>query len=374
MKTKFSAIGCKKEQLKDIVRESQFSSMIITSPEMIQYVTGYPVLPSSGNPILFAIRNVYPFYVVINAEGKIFLIAWEYSVLDITLDVDSILVHSDRFEAKEKLRELLESEIALGEPVGIESTCPFWLCNLITEVVAPKRFVEIDSILNDLRYVKSDQEIELMKKSTAIVEKSVVELFEFIHSGIGRSQVIQESKRLMIENGASGIGHCTISFGASNPEVEIDERLEANKLVVLDLGAKYYGYASDNRRYGYTGKIPKYLTNMYQTMCEIVNTMGNNLAPGVTGRQLFFLAQDLFRKNDLDPLFRHVGHTMGLQTEEVWFDEQCEKELSPGVILNIELYNMLQTGENIGNEETYLITEKGNMRLTSLPQKIIELN
>jgi Xaa-Pro aminopeptidase len=178
----------------------------------------------------------------------------------------------------------------------------------------------------------------------------------------------------MIVNGASGISHCTISFGASNPEVEINEILEENKLVVLDLGASCYGYASDNRRYGYTGEVPAYLSDTYKMMCGIVNTVGDALAPGITGKELYALAQELYRKQGLEPSFRHVGHTMGLQTEEVWLDSQCDRKLEAGVVLNIELYHMLSTGENIGNEETYLIIETGNIRLTSLPQKIYQID
>jgi len=227
--------------------------------------------------------------------------------------------------------------------------------------------------MEDLRFIKSPEEQAMMEKSTAIVEQSVKELFPLLHPGIGRSEVIRLSKELMIRNGASGIGHCTISFGASNPEVEINEILEKEKLVVIDLGAMYYGYASDNRRYGYTGEVPEKISSMYAAMCSIVNQVGEQLTPGVKGQDLFFFARELFRKNGLDPKFRHIGHSMGLQTEEVWLDEQCERRLEPGVILNIELYNMIPSGENIGNEETYRITSEGSRRMTGLPQEIVKI-
>ncbi len=372
-KVEFKAIGFDRRKFKVLMDDAGMDTVVLTSPESIAYVTGYPVLPASGNPILFGIRNVYPFYVLINSTGKIFLVAWEYSILDIELDVDAILIHSDRFEAEKKLRQLVRDEACNSGKIGIEFSCPYWMTQLLSEEISSINFSSVDDIIENLRYIKSESEIEMMRKSTAIVEASVKELFPLLYSGIGRSDVINKSKKLMIENGASGIGHCTISFGASNPEVEINEKLEDNKLVVIDLGASYYGYASDNRRYGFTGEIPEHIKEMYQTMCGIVNEIGDALAPGVEGKELYFMAVELFKREGLEPKFRHIGHTMGLQTEEVWFDQYCERKLEAGVVLNVELYNMIPSGENIGNEETYLVTADGNIRLTNLPQEIIRI-
>lgn len=67
--------------------------ILLTSPETITCMTGYACLPSSGNPILFAIRNHYPFFVNINKNGETFLIVWGYSLLDVELGVDHLIKH-----------------------------------------------------------------------------------------------------------------------------------------------------------------------------------------------------------------------------------------------------------------------------------------
>ena len=44
--------------------------------------------------------------------------------------------------------------------------------------------------------------------------------------------------------------------------------------------------------------------------------------------------------------------------------------LEPGIVLNLEMYTVHETGELIGDEETYVITESGARQITHLPTAI----
>jgi Xaa-Pro aminopeptidase len=373
MRVNFSPIGFVKEKLIQAMNQNNLDGILVTSPENVMYLTGYPVSPSSGNPVLFQIRNHYPFFAFFKANGESFLVAWEYSMLDIDLGVDHTIPHKNLTTALEKLSALLSNELGTGKFIGIESTCPYLLTTLIRDWVNPSGFFIADAILDQLRLIKSRAELDHVRKSCQIVEKTYKDLFPLIKPGIHRSEVIQSAKAGMVRNGASGIGHCTISFGASNPEVEIDEILENNRLVIVDLGAMYYGYASDNRRMLYTGVIPSEMNTLHKKMCDIVEEISEALIPGAIVEQLCALADRLYIKNGLDPNFTHIGHTMGLQTEEVWLDRTNNMALEPGMLINIELYSMMATGENIGDEETYIVTEGNPERISQLPRSIISI-
>ncbi len=69
------------------------------------------------------------------------------------------------------------------------------------------------------------------------------------------------------------------------------------------------------------------------------------------------LARRLYTERGLKPLgrFNHVGHNIGLETEERWLDEDREAAVRAGMVINIELYTAAPTGEQIGDEETYII-------------------
>ena len=64
------------------------------------------------------------------------------------------------------------------------------------------------------------------------------------------------------------------------------------------------------------------------------------------------------------PFFISAGHSIGLQTEEAWISPDSPYAVQAGMVLNIELYTPYRDGSNIGDEETFLVTESGVVKLT----------
>jgi len=182
--------------------------------------------------------------------------------------------------------------------------------------------------------------------------------------GASRLKVISAAKRIMLGQGASGIDHTTIAFGASNPEIAVDETLLAGRLVTLDLGATVEGYVSDNRRLLYTGPVPDDLRALHTTLCGIVARVGAAAQPGTPFADLYNLAVEAYGEHNLPPFFLSAGHSLGLQVEEAWITAESALTVEAGMVLNIELYSPYTDGTSIGDEETYLITEAGPQRLT----------
>jgi Xaa-Pro aminopeptidase len=187
-----------------------------------------------------------------------------------------------------------------------------------------------------------------------------------------RLELIQEAKYRMIRNGADGVDHVTVAFGAANPEIALDEVLEPNQIVTLDLGAVYRGYISDNRRLVYTGTVPAALKELHKKLCWIVAEMGKALRPGKTFSEVHACAADLYARMGIDPMYLHVGHSMGLQVEERWIMSDDPTPVEPGMVLNIELYSPSEEGVMVGDEETFLVTNGEPEKLSTLPVEIIE--
>ena len=51
---RLDAEGLDKARLADLMGREGLAASVITSPENVFYLTGYPSLPTSGNPILLA--------------------------------------------------------------------------------------------------------------------------------------------------------------------------------------------------------------------------------------------------------------------------------------------------------------------------------
>ncbi|HLI70548.1 MAG TPA: Xaa-Pro peptidase family protein [Ktedonobacteraceae bacterium] len=356
--------GMEKQRMVEQVRAAGLDGVLLSSAENVYYASGLPTLPGCGNPILFALKNQLPSFVYLDATGQTILLCWLGATLGFDFPVDEVRSFFNRESALDELMDLLRATLKPGAQIGVESSCPLAVLRKMQELIPIESLIIADEPLLALRLSKTERELALIRKATEIVEAAVTELRAYLKPGLSRLHLIQLAKHLMIEHGASGIDHTTIAFGTSNPEIAYDEILQENQLVTLDLGAVVEGYVSDNRRLFYTGPVPADLQALHTTMCEIVTQVGQALKPGMSFADLYNLASELYSTHSLPPFFLTVGHSIGLQTEEAWIAPDSSYIVQPGMVLNIELYTAYQDGSNIGDEETFLVTGEGTIRLT----------
>jgi Xaa-Pro aminopeptidase len=367
-----NVVGLNKQKLLQLMKEKSLDACLVTSPENVFYTTGCPTLPSSGNPIVYAMKNQLPFFAYIGKEGEVILICWGGITMGVDFAVDDVRPFFTYEMSKDVLTELIQEKIAPGSKVGVESNFPFYVAQMVQEHSAGTNLEIVDDLFARLRLVKSSAEIERIRKSTQIIDKTVMELVPLLHLGMGRLELIHEAKYLLMKNGAEGVDHITAAFGPANPEVAFDEPLEKDQIVTLDLGAAYEGYVSDNRRLVYTGKIPEALRELHKKVCWIVAEIGKELKPGKTFAELHAYAYELYAKMELEPMFMHIGHSMGIQVDERWILGDDQTVLEPGMVLNIELYSPTDDMVMIGDEETYVVTKGEPEKVGKLPVDIIE--
>src|SRR5690242_4227966 len=221
------APGVPKDIIVEQIRARGLQGMLLCSPEHVYYISGLPAVQGSGNPILFALNNRLPSFVYIGADGRLTLLCWIGATLGFTFDADEVRTFFSRESAIDELQDFLQAALHPEDRVAIEQNCPFFVYAALQNSFDPSHIVtEADDVLLPLRLVKTRREIALIRQATRIVEASVADLRGQIKVGISRIELINAAKRRMLEHGATGIGHTTIAFGTSNPEIAFDETLE----------------------------------------------------------------------------------------------------------------------------------------------------
>lgn len=368
----FKPVGVDRKRLVAMMGELSLDGIFLSSPENVFYTTGFPALPGSGNPIAYALRNQLPYYSFIAADGSTTLFCWGGAAMGIEYGADDVRMYFTYQMSVDDLVAFIEEKLHSGCIVGVESTFPYYAAQLIQEHAQPAKIMLADDILHRLRLVKSQAEIERIQRCTQIVEQTVLQLAQHLRLGMSRLELIQQAKAGMIQNGAQGIDHVTVAFGPANPEVALGEPLEENQLVTLDLGAVYEGYVSDNRRLVYTGTVPETLRELHHKLCWVVAELGKALRPGKTFGELNARAYDLFAQVGIDPMFLHVGHSIGLQVDEHWLMADDPTPVEKGMVINLELYSASDEGVMVGDEETFVVTGDEPQKLSCLPTDIIE--
>ncbi|MGC8661124.1 MAG: M24 family metallopeptidase [Nitrososphaeria archaeon] len=364
---KIGPLGYDENRASEIITNKGLDGLLLGAPENVYYSTGCPALPGTGNPILYALRNVLPSFAYLNSDGKVTLFTW----FGITLGVDytsELVTYADLSGAKDELRAFMQEKKKIGVDYGV----PLYALKIMENAGAET--VEGDDLMILMRLIKKPMEIQMLKKSARITQDVIGGMGSHLKMGISRGDIMRESRSMMMQYGATAVDHLTIAFGASNPEIMIDELLQKEQLITLDLGAIYDGYASDIRRFYYAGEhVPSNDLKLYGKMTGMIDNLQDSVMPGRRFSQIYEEAVKLYEKNGLDPLFATAGHSIGLVTEESHFSPGNDIELVKDMVINLELYAPDDNGIMIGDEETYIITAKGAKRITDLEREIYTL-
>ncbi len=218
----FKPIGLDREKLRLLIQERGLDGVILSSPENVFYTTGYPALPGAGNPILYALRNQDPFFAYAGPDGQIALLCWGPAAMGIEYGTEDVRMSFMRSMLMDDLGALVEEKFKPGCAVGVETTFPFEAYQVLQDRVRPTRLDIIDDLFYRLRRVKSQAEIGCIRKSTHIIDQTVLELAQNLRLGMTRLELIREAKQRMIRNEADGVDHVTVAFGPANPEFALD--------------------------------------------------------------------------------------------------------------------------------------------------------
>jgi len=364
---KIEPLGYNSQTASEIIKNSDLDGLLLGAPENVYYTTGCPTLPGTGNPILYALRNTAPSFAYVNSDGDVTLFTW----FGVTLGVEysaELVTYADINGAKDELQTFLLKT----KKVGVDYGVPYYVLQALKN--AGSESVDADNLAVLMRLVKNQKEIQMLKKSLHITQDVLMGIGSRLRAGMSRKSVLAEARSMMMQYGATAVDHLTVAFGASNPEILIDELLERNQLITMDLGAIYEGYTSDIRRLYYTdGNIAQSDLKLFETVINMIDSLQDFMEPGKTYSQIYEKAVKLYEKNGYDPLFASAGHSIGLVTEESPLSPDNSTVLSKNMVINLELYIPNENGIMVGDEETYFIDVKGAKRITNLDRKIFEV-
>jgi len=110
----------------------------------------------------------------------------------------------------------------------------------------------IPSIMADMREIKTDDEIELLKKAVAISVVGQIEVMKAMHPKMSEREIQGIHEFVYRKYGAADEGYPSIVGAGENGcvlhYIENDKKKLDNELVLMDLGAEFYGYTADVTR------------------------------------------------------------------------------------------------------------------------------
>ena len=261
-----------------------------------------------------------------------------------------------------------------------------------------------DSVLQDLRMVKSEYELKQMELSGAIHE-TVLDIVapKLIHGGISEAQLAIALYSEMVQRGSHGtarfnqaLGEEAVgiaSFGKSGlVRTGFDgpggtdgtciavqsignafRKLQPGRLVYLDIPCGFDGYHTDKTVVYYYGDLAKdeqskHLMEAQQRCLELEQEVVRLMVPGEPIENLYLRTMDKFDNIYGDAFMnggKFLGHSIGLVMDEApAIAKGFKQPLQPGMTFAVEPKIALPGLGMVGTENTYVVTENGARSLT----------
>ncbi len=121
--------------------------------------------------------------------------------------------------------------------------------------------VVADDVFRELRWIKSENELNCHRKAFKVAEKAVAAMLNELKPGMTEFQAIGIAQREIYANGGEYEGHSLYCFGGDRTSNGISRptgaKLKKNEIIQLNIGARVGGYSSSIGIPVYFGKLPK---------------------------------------------------------------------------------------------------------------------
>lgn len=250
----------------------------------------------------------------------------------------------------------------------------------LAERLGRSNLVPTQLLVQQLRIIKDETEIALMRKATRIQEEALLAILPSLRrgKGVGKTE-LEVAARLEAEmkaRGSSKPGFETIVAARANGSLPHyrpgSTKLAANRPLLIDWGATYRGYQSDMTRTFTLGAWPKKIREIYAIVLEAQQAAAAALAPGRTTREIDTIARDLITRTGYGEAFNHgLGHGLGLTKEPPFLHHLYpDRPLEAGMVATVEPGIYLPGVGGVRIEDLYVIRERGAENLCSLPKDL----
>jgi Xaa-Pro aminopeptidase len=243
-----------------------------------------------------------------------------------------------------------------------------------------KEIAEVAPIMHELRFIKSEIEIELMRHACNITEKGLRRILPIIKPGIMEYQIEAELMHEFLSNRSagfayqpiigSGIDSCVLHY------IDNNKMCKDGDILLMDFGAEYANYASDlTRTVPVSGKFSERQKNVYNAVHRVMKEATNMLRPGTDHKKMqqevikimeeeliglgLFDREDVKKQDPSKPMYKKyfmhgTSHSLGLDVHDVG---DTSTPMQPGMVFTCEpgIY-IREEGIGIRLENDVLVT------------------
>ncbi|MQA08156.1 MAG: M24 family metallopeptidase [Pseudonocardiaceae bacterium] len=373
------------ERLRVRASAKGFDVLVVTDPKNIFYLTGY---------------DAYSYYV---PQSMVVPVASDAPVLVLRrqdvpaalwtthLDEDQILGYGDEYltgnlHPMEYVAEVLKS-LGFGKAtIGIEfdgsSFSPRGM-HVLEQALADATFADMNRLVEWVRCVKSEREIQVMHEAGRISDHAMETAFDAISLGIAESQVAARTYAALV-GGLHGIygsapwqPYMSSGQRTNTPHLRwSDEPYRMGRPTMIELGGHRHNYAAGLSRTIFLGRPPADYRSLEGAVVEGLHAALPRLRAGNRAEDVERVWRRTIESRGFEKNYR-IGYSIGISFPDTGWVERTislapgdRTVLNPGMTIHLMLAVWL---DRIGYSlsETFVVGDGQPERLSSLPWELM---
>ena len=275
-----------------------------------------------------------------------------------------------------KIRVELEERGLLGEPLGVDVIELPVLEALQAEGI---KVVDGQALMQDVRKIKTADEITLLNTACAMVDAAYEELFRAMRPGIRENECVALVNRVLYELGSEHVEGVNAISGercSPHPHVFTDRMLRPGDPAYFDILHAYNGYRTCYYRTFAVGSASPALVDAYKRSRDLLDQAIAMIRPGVTTADVVGVwpeAEEFGFPDEEAAFALQYGHGVGLSIWEkpifsrlVSFD--YPEVIEEGMVFALETFWPASDGWSAARiEEQLVVTADGCEVITRFP-------
>jgi Xaa-Pro dipeptidase len=281
-------------------------------------------------------------------------------------EISKVEKQSDVFQEIKK-----DLETVQVKKLGIEETS----MNVKTyqDLVQKYNFPKLENgsdLIDELRKIKYKDEIDKIKKACQMADNGIAKAMEAIEEGKAEVQVAGEVEYAMRKAGSESIPFDTIiasGYRSAFPHgTSSDKKIKQGDLIIIDLGAKYGGYASDITRTVVLGAPSTRQQELFDTVLNVQQSAIKACLVGEKAMDIEEQVRKTLTERKYEEYFVHsLGHGVGLDVHELPYVSVKSKDvLVENNVFTIEPGVYIPDFGGVRIEDTLVLKKEGPKILT----------
>jgi Xaa-Pro aminopeptidase len=246
---------------------------------------------------------------------------------------------------------------------------------LLREDLKEFEFGDAAPMLWEMRMIKSQRELDWIRRAKTITTQGYVEGFPLVKEGMTEREIASLLTRKMVEHGAEQFWIMVTSGKGNYQRISgkpTDRRVRHGDMVWVDMGAAVNDYWADFSRAGVIGGPSAEQKRYQQLVVETTEACIRAVKAGVPGARIVDICEEELRKRGIEISFNagRLGHGIGLLfTEPPSIAKWDPVVLAENMVISIEP-GLVRDDGVFQTEENLIVTKEGCEILAQAPQEL----